>query len=959
MKLTKQIKAALAEAYQCAMEISILDMKAPLRYINQYIAENVSGFGTAADEKVKSREDYRKMLMKSRQQAKGMLFNAKIITPYRPKFIDETTAQFHDEIVVQIGDKKNKHSIHLYMSCVYKYRFNKWQLVLFHGSMPDAASTTNDTFHLGEAEKKMKQLELVVAQRTADLQTKTRELEIEASLERVRAVTMGMNKPGDILNICKVFFSELQLLGFKDLRNTLINFWDDENDLLHDYDYSDFAGGNFAKLPYSSHPTFSAFQKKIRKAKDAFAKLVINKDGLKSWQQRRRSSGEYNDPRLNKISALYYYFYSTGVGALGISTFSPISKDEVEVLKKFRNVFDMAYQRYVDIEKAEAQAREVQIELALERVRARTMAMKHSDELAEASFLLDSQVRALGINTRGCAFNIYGDNESTEWFSSEAGTMPTYKTPREKIFLRYYEAGLAGKAIHIETIEGKACAAHYQYLCTLPVMGDALKEMKANGGSFPVRQTDHVIYFKYGYLLFITLDPVPESHDIFIRFAKVFEQTYTRFLDLQKAEAQARESQIQLALERVRARTMAMQNSNELPEAANLLFQQVQLLGMPAWSAGYCTWNDDKKSAITLWMSSEGVMQPAFSAPTTKDELFIEMRKGSEQGKSLHVVEMGGKKLVKHYQYMRTLPLMGEILDSITATGHPLPTFQIMHQAYFSKGFLLFITYEPVPDAHDIFKRFGKVFDQTYTRFLDLQKAEAQGREAQIELALERVRARTMAMQQSDELREVVMTIYEQLQQLDFNAHACNIVIADKLTGNREFWVAGFTKEIYPESYKVPYINHPYVNKQLDAWKHGEKYAVFEYTGKMKKDFDAIFFSATDFKNIPDDAKRIMIELPAVTFSTAFFNYGSLQALGKNALSTENADILQRFAKVFEQTYTRFLDLQKAEAQAREAQIETALERVRSRSMGMQKSEELKEVIKIVYQQLQAFKHSS
>jgi signal transduction histidine kinase len=35
-----------------------------------------------------------------------------------------------------------------------------------------------------------------------------------------------------------------------------------------------------------------------------------------------------------------------------------------------------------------------------------------------------------------------------------------------------------------------------------------------------------------------------------------------------------------------------------------------------------------------------------------------------------------------------------------------------------------------------------------------------------------------------------------------------------------------------------------------------------------------------------------------------------------SALSDENAIILQRFAKVFEQTYTRFLDLQKAEAQA-------------------------------------------
>ena len=55
--------------------------------------------------------------------------------------------------------------------------------------------------------------------------------------------------------------------------------------------------------------------------------------------------------------------------------------------------------------------------------------------------------------------------------------------------------------------------------------------------------------------------------------------------------------------------------------------------------------------------------------------------------------------------------------------------------------------------------RFGKVFQQTYTRFLDLQKAEAQAREAQIEAALERVRSRTMAMQKSDELQEVACFI--------------------------------------------------------------------------------------------------------------------------------------------------------------------------------------------------------
>jgi signal transduction histidine kinase len=831
-----------------------------------------------------------------------------------------------------------------------------WKFIQMHLSFPDTKAAEGETVGLEKISKENLELREAIKRRTTELEHSNNELKIEAALERVRTVAMAMQQPHDMLDICQVISDELKNLGVAEIRNIQTAIIDINKDSYLNYEYFRLQKKKIVTpVEYKKHKDVHAFVKKMMKDPEGFFTKQFKGVPLRQYIQYQKKAGQFVDPATKKAVSLHYYFYSIGPGALGISTYAPLTKDAIDLFKRFRNVFQLAYRRFIDIEKAIAQTREAEIELALERVRARTMAMQQSEELAEASFLLDSQVRALGIKTRGCAFNIYGDNESTEWFSSEAGTMPTYKTPREKIFLRYYEAGLAGKAIHIETIEGKACAAHYQYLCTLPVMGDALKEMKANGGSFPVRQTDHVVYFKYGYLLFITLDPVPESHDIFIRFAKVFEQTYTRFLDLQKAEAQARESQIQLALERVRARTMAMQHSNELPDAATILFQQVQSLGMPAWSAGYCTWNENK-SAVTLWMSSEGVLQPAFTAPTTEDELFIQMRKGQEDDKTFHVVEMGGKKLVKHYEYMRTLPVVGEILDSIINAGHPLPGFQIMHHAYFSKGFLLFITYEPVPDAHDIFKRFGKVFDQTYTRFLDLQKAESQGREAEIELALERVRARTMAMQQSDELREVVMTIYEQLQHLDFNAHACNIVIADKLTGNREFWVAGFTKEIYPESYKVPYINHPYVNKQLDAWKHGEKYAVFEYTGKMKKDFDAIFFSATDFKNIPDDAKRIMIELPAVTFSTAFFNYGSLQALGKDALSTENADILQRFAKVFEQTYTRFLDLQKAEAQSKEAQIETALERVRSRSMGMQKSEEFKEVIKIVYQQLSHLK---
>lgn len=214
---------------------------------------------------------------------------------------------------------------------------------------------------------------------------------------------------------------------------------------------------------------------------------------------------------------------------------------------------------------------------------------------------------------------------------------------------------------------------------------------------------------------------------------------------LQQVEA---EIKIEAALEQVRASGMAMQKSEELAQSANVLFQQMESLGIPAWSTGYCIWADDKLSG-TYWMSSMGILQPPFTAPMTENSMFMHCREACLGGETFYAEEFSGNELEKHYQYMGDLPSVKDMLDKITVAGVEVPSFplsQVNHNVYFSKGFLLFVTLKPVPEAHEIFKRFGKVFDQTYTRFLDLQKAEAQARESEIQLALERVRARTMAV---------------------------------------------------------------------------------------------------------------------------------------------------------------------------------------------------------------------
>lgn len=938
-------------------------------------------------------------------------------------------------------------------------------------------------------------------QKRKAVEAQNRELEIESALERVRAVAMSMNKPDDLLSISETMYAELKKLGFADLRNAMINIHYDEKKYLLNYDFAEKTGRTVTSFVYNSHPIVNNIIQHAKQSFDSFTEMIYSGEALNELRAFRKNNGEADDARLDSIGALCYYFYSTGTGAVGISMFSTATQEQLVILKRFRNVFDLAYRRYTDIVTAEAQAREAQIEtalervrsrsmgmhksdelkevirlvleqlvhlkinaehagfyidykvhddmhiwladpniepfyatipyfdtptwnsfleakakgtafhtdlldfeeknrfykslfklftvpeeakefylrckglavstvlldnvglyienfsgipysdeenkilmrfgkvfqqtytrfldlqtaeaqtresqiqLALERVRARTMAMQHSNELADASFVLDSQVRALGINTRGCAFNIYGDSESTEWFSSAEGSLPMYKTPRENVFLRYYEAGQRGEKIYIEEFAGEVCKLHYEYLCTIPIMGDALRGMIAAGGSFPTRQIDHVVYFKYGYLLFLTLEPVPEAHGIFIRFAKVFEQTYTRFLDLQKAEAQARESQVQLALERVRARTMAMQKSEDLNKAASDMFKQIQSLGMHPWACGFNIFDKDEKT-VTQYMSlADGGISPPFRTPLTEDPFFINIYEARKRSEKLLVWESKGDSLVKTYRYMFGLPGSREIFGDLESSGFEMPKFQITHCAYFSQGYLVFITYENVPEAHDIFIRFAKTFEQTYTRFLDLQKAEGQARESQIEAALEKVRSRTLAMQKSDELAETAAVLFQQLIALGIEPNRLYISIIKNDTDEAEFWITEEDGTKVSTAYSANLNENTAFAKMYEGWKREHKSLVIDMQGEeLQNYFRHLSSLGVPFKGGLEQKRRVQ--------DIAYFSKGFIGMASTEEQPAETLQLLERFAAVFNLTFTRFHDLKIAEAHAIQAELD-------------------------------------
>jgi len=608
-----------------------------------------------------------------------------------------------------------------------------------------------------------------------------------------------------------------------------------------------------------------------------------------------------------------------------------------QITKENQELRDAIKRRTVELEQKN---RELEIEAALEKVRSRTMAMRNSEELAELSLELVKQVQALGVATWFCAFNIYDDDPkgSLEWGSNGQGTFPRYRTPREGIFNRYYEAGQGGETLLINEIDENECPAHYDYLCTLPGVGEQLLKMKDAGIPFPKSQIDHVAFFKYGYVLFITYEPTPESHDVFKRFAKVFEQTYTRFLDLQKAEAQAREAQIEAALEKVRSRTMAMHKSEELAETALVLYEQFSVLGNIPDRMSIGIFKEETKE-IELWPTDQSGSQlnQKFTGSFEKSAIMTKMYEAWKADNDSFIVDLSGQKLKSWLKFIR------EELKLFVDDSH-IKGRRLQQAAFFSHGMLLFTTNEPITEEiMQLLIRFARVFSQTYTRFLDLQKAEFQAREAQIETALERVRSKTMAMHNSDDVAGTVITLFDEVIKLGLDQTIrCGIGILEG-TEQMETWSATFTTTGKVDL-KMGMLNmaaHPILKAVKKAWESGKTGYACEYKGKEVTTY------YTALNNEPNYPFYVELNtLPEKMFTKSFcFSEGILFAHTENPISEEATDVLKRFTAVFGQTYRRYLDLLKAEAQTREAQIEGALERVRSKTMAMHTSEDLENIV--------------
>ena len=187
---------------------------------------------------------------------------------------------------------------------------------------------------------------------------------------------------------------------------------------------------------------------------------------------------------------------------------------------------------------------------------------------------------------------------------------------------------------------------------------------------------------------------------------------------------------------------------------------------------------------LEIWLSMKGnqmnqMFKASFDEPVVINKIYTAWK---ESKKSL-IVDIAGNELEKYNNFRNSIDEFKDY-NTVKNSFSSEENRRVIYCAFFPKGLLSVATPEPRPEETlNLLERFSVVFDLTYTRFLDLKKAEAQAREAEIELALERVRARTMGMQKSEELKEVIQLVYEQFVNLNIHIEHTGFILDYKHKG--------------------------------------------------------------------------------------------------------------------------------------------------------------------------------
>ena len=825
------------------------------------------------------------------------------------------------------------------------------------------------------------------------LETQNRELQVEKALERVRTQIAGMQQSQELFQISATIETALKELGVP-FGASGLNIIDAEAGRVYQYYHR-------RHLSWHDRSTTETFRKGLDlnalKKLDSWTTLFEHWQKLSPWQrldtaeQReqdaialglrspREAAEDEQDPTAKPNAQMRAWTldapFAHGTLALDrTESDGPFTDDEIRIVERFTEVFALGYRRYLDLETAERQAAQMQLERAIERVRAEAQAMRATDDLHRVVGVMHRELIDLSFDDKWLTQIHYAAaDEANRWTIYNA-----FPSPRLQ--------DLSWHSPHLIEIDERIVAANW--IIELPLSHEEIVRNPASDPDqyaqvikriftpFEIEDLDQ--YLDQALLPLIYYTGVRFAHGgIGVRaarhltddevetlraFSEALSLGFVRFLDFQQLEAQNRELQAEQILERVRTRIAAMQQSQELFQVVDAIDASLKELDISCIGVGLN--RIDEEAGTVRWYHSWAPTSVSAGKAFDLEKLAqVPIWKACiehwRQGKIWHRnnppeeyarMEQEGTELglwapedtAEHNQ---------DLADAPAETSYRICDVPFAH------GCLAFLRLESegpyTDDQLRLFERFTEVFALGYRRYLDLEAAEQQAAQAKLERAVERVRAEAQAMRTSDDMLKVVAVLYREMQTLGIGNQGAGINFIDEEVDRYTLYLAFDNPRQYGDaslSSKWTEFGEDVI-VSTDAWDHlNEDLRQEAEKGRggavwYMDDFD---FSKERIKEtLGDDVPVAYLERwadRAPRMTEVPFNEGIIGFDQPGGSDPTREAIVKELAAGLSLGYTRYLDFQQLEAQNRELQVEQTLERLRTQIAGMQASDEMSAV---------------
>ena len=570
--------------------------------------------------------------------------------------------------------------------------------------------------------------------------------------------------------------------------------------------------------------------------------------------------------------------------------------------------------KVAELEKQLAQSKwDLEIEAALERVRARAMDMHDSHELSDVLSVLFEQYDILGISPVFSHLTLFdlANNKFSYWTTGRKGKRVQAE---QKIDMDAVDAWKESVENWKRGGPDQVNAHMYPYEIlhhVFQLFQEILSAVPDDAKFFPEDFPDGLFitqgYCKFGYVGFgHTREATPEEKEVVRRMAIEFERLYQRFIDLQATEVQIKEAQIEASLERVRASAMAMRSSDDVGNATGILFNELEKLGIPVLRCGLII-IDGKEKMMQVWRANT-TMDGTVGRATGKVSMTIHpMLEAAYDAwilkETMLRYDLEGEDLVNYYRVLTNHA--PQFTQSVTTEKQTSTCF------FFKEGAIFTFTKDPLDaEISAELKKFAAVFALTFRRHLDLKIAEAQMRDTMRQASLDRIRAEIASMRTANDLDRITPLIWNELTVLGVPFIRCGVFIMDDVQQVSHTYLSTPDGKAVA-AFDLPYDTPGNVGEIVAQW-HNKKF----HTEYWDQEAYTAFAGNLVNQGVYTSTEEYLSKLPHGGFYLHFapFLQGMLYVGNTSQLGKQEIRTIQAVADAFSTAYARYEDFSKLEA---------------------------------------------